>query len=322
MTLPFLELIGNAIMRIFFTWCLAVGLLIGRSWAAEFRLQSGETYHGDVTSATEQGVVFRLNEGGFSPRVDYARFTDETLKLLAEDARTRKFVMPILAPPAEEKAIQEAKQITVKQPPRVERPLVKPGLFSALTTPNGMVLLALLYGANLFVAYSVARFRFQSVPLVCGISAFLPVVGPIVFLAMPHHSHAVAEVDHGPTPDGPGVAMAASSGENRVNALGMTKSAAGGGANDGLPKVFKRGDTTFNRRFFETQFPTFFRMVASDADRDLVLDIEAGKHSLIASRISRITANDGHFKTTTGAEVAVEFGLINSITLRHKDARA
>jgi hypothetical protein len=103
--------------------------------------------------------------------------------------------------------------------------------------------------------------------------------------------------------------------------LGLSKSAAGGGgAADGSPKVFKRGETTFNRRFFETQFPSFFRVIATDADRDLVIDISAGKHSVVANRISRISANEVHVKTPTGQEVGVPFGEVSQVTLRHKDA--
>ena len=86
-----------------------------------------------------------------------------------------------------------------------------------------------------------------------------------------------------------------------------------------MPKVFKRGETTFNRRFFETQFPSFFRVVTTEADRDLVLDVAAGKSSVVASRISRISANEIHFKTANGQEVTVGFGDVVQITLRHKD---
>ncbi len=40
------------------------------------------------------------------------------------------------------------------------------------------------------------------------------------------------------------------------------------------PKVFARGQFTFNRRFFETQLPGFFAMTRPEAERDTVLTFQ------------------------------------------------
>lgn len=288
---------------------------------AQFRLMNGDIYRGVIASAAEDGVVFRLDEGGFSPRVDYARFTDETLKDLSEMPKLRKFVDPFLSLAAEEKVIQEAKQITVRQPPRLERPQVKAGWLSALTSPNGLFLLGALFLANLYAGWAVAHYRHRPVALVCGLSAILPVLAPVIFLAL--HKSVPPVVHEVPVETGP-VAMAPgadSSGGARVTSLGTVKSS-GGGASDLTPKLFKRGETTFNRRFFETQFPTFFRVVASEADKDMVLGVSAGPKSCVASRISRISSNEVHFKTTTGGEISVDFAQISEVSVRHKDAKA
>jgi hypothetical protein len=302
---------------------LAVCLLALPAFGAEFHLVSGDIYKGELASASAEGIIIRQVEGGFSPRIDYAKLTEETLQMLLTDPRSKKFAEPFVEPPAEEIAIREAKQIAVRPPDRVERPQVKPGLMSALTTPNGLVLLGLLYLANLYAGIEVARFRQRPVALVCGLSAVLPIVGPIIFLALHKGgAHAHEGLEAAPAADAPQVAMQAASGESRVSNLGIVKGGHGtGSAVEGLPKVFKRGETTFNRRFFETQFPSFFRMVNSEADKDLVLDISAGKSSCTAVRISRISANEIHFKTTSGGEVGTEFGLVSQVTLRHKDQR-
>lgn len=311
------------IMRLF----RALGVLLFlASWTAarlsgaEFKLVSGDIVRGELSSATTNGIVVRLNVGGFSDRIDYARLTDETLKELLADNRAKKFVEPFMAPPAEEKALEEAKQIPVKQPSRLERPQGKPGMVAAFTSSNGLVLLGILYIANLYAAFHIARFRWRPVALVCGVAAVLPVLGPIIFLAL--HKSAASELQTLPTAspaDAAAVAMAPSSGEgNRVGALGVAKQESKAGA-EGLPKVFKRGDVTFNRRFFETQFPNFFRAVVSEAERDLVIDVSAGKSSCVASRISRISTNEIHFKTSSNVESTVEFSQITEVTLRHKD---
>lgn len=311
------------IMRLFRTLGLLVVLatwLASNVAAAEYKLVTGDVVRGELASATTNGIVVRLAIGGFSDRIDYARLTDETLKDLLADNRAKKFVEPFIAPPAEEKALEEAKQIPVKQPSRLERPQGKPGLVAAFSTPNGLVLLGLLYAANLYAAFHIARFRWRPVALVCGVSAILPILGPIIFLAL--HKSAASELQTMPAPaaaDAAAVAMAPSTGEgNRVSSLGLAKGDAKGGA-DGAAKVFKRGESTFNRRFFETQFPNFFRAVASEAEKDLVIDVSAGKSSCVATRISRISSNEIHFKTTANGETSVDFNQITEVTLRHKD---
>ena len=87
--------------------------------------------------------------------------------------------------------------------------------------------------------------------------------------------------------------------------------------------VFKRGQFTFNRRFFETKFPGFFGVVKRDADRDMVLVVKSARGTYVADRISRIAANDFHLQVPHGQaseEVMVPFQDIQEITLKHKDA--
>jgi hypothetical protein len=306
----------------------ALVLLVAR--AAEFHLITGDVYKGELSAADKDGLVIRLESGDFSPRIDWAKLADDTLKDLAENPRAAKFVEPFLEPPAATVAIQEAKQIPVKQPERRDLPSVRKGLVSALTAPTGLVLLAALFLANLFAAFEVARFKWRPVALVCGLSAVLPVIGPIIFLVLPRNQQeteenatrdAAQQTTLGVPPPPASTSGAAAGGA--AAALGLSKGGAGGAggqAADGVPRVFKRGESTFNRRFFETQFPTFFRVVTTEADKDLVIEVTAGKKSVIAARISRIAANEINFKTANNQEVAVSFAEITEIKLRHKDA--
>jgi hypothetical protein len=201
-----------------------------------------------------------------------------TLKALADHPKARKFVEPLIEPPAEEIARAEARKIDVRQPARAERPspeLAGRGVYAALTTPNGLILIGALFLANLYAGYEIARFRWRPVPLVCGLSAVLPVIGPLIFLMLPRREEevvvnateeaAAAQQLNVPPPAAAPSAPAA----HGASGLGISKHAAAGAAQE-LPRVFKRGETTFNRRFFETQFPSFFRVVASEADKDLI----------------------------------------------------
>src|SRR5262245_4390208 len=97
---------------------------------------NGDVVRGELADAKPDGIVVRLDNGGFSPLIDYAKLSDETLKMLSDNPKAHRFVEPFLAPPAEEIARLEAKQITVKQPPRVQRPDVPRGWLAALRSPN------------------------------------------------------------------------------------------------------------------------------------------------------------------------------------------
>lgn len=317
-------------MRLFRLGILWVALLAASlaGWAAEYRLITGDVYKGTLAAADKDGLIVKLESGEYSPRVDWAKLTDETLNLLNNDPKAKRFVEPFIEPPMEEiqKAASAAKEISVHQPQRMELPQTQKGLFAALTTPNSLILLFALYLANLYGAFEVARFKWRPVALVCGLSAILPVIGPAIFLLVPRRHVEAAEnateaamaektVTAGGPPPPPDAARGGA-----AAALGLSKSHSSGPAESAGPKVFKRGETTFNRRFFETQFQNFFRMVATEADRDMVIDVHAGKSSVIASRISRISANEIHFKTANQQEVGVNFADITQITLRHKDA--
>lgn len=105
------------------------------------------------------------------------------------------------------------------------------------------------------------------------------------------------------------------------SSLSLASAAKGGGSGQTLPQIFTRGETTFNRRFFETKFPGFFRVVPGEAERDLVLDIKVVRGEYVAKRISRISSNEMHVQVLNGGEVMVLFAEMTSVTLRHKDAK-
>ena len=68
--------------------------------------------------------------------------------------------------------------------PRLER-VAKHSLFGAFFGSGlGVLILLLLYAANVYAAYEIAIFRARPVPLVCGVAAVLPVAGPLLFLAL------------------------------------------------------------------------------------------------------------------------------------------
>jgi hypothetical protein len=59
--------------------------------------------------------------------------------------------------------------------------------------------------------------------------------------------------------------------------------------------------------------------VASEADKDLVLDISTAAGVIVATRISRISGNDLALKSSDGTERTVEFTQVLEVKLRNKN---
>ena len=324
-------------MRRFHSVWLAVCL----SWhlgviasADEFKQANGNILRGELASADEDGLVVKLDVGGFSKREPWINFSQETLKELAKNPKVAPLVEPFIElEPEQIKARERQKEIVVQPVSnRMERPPAKPGLVAAFITPLGLVILAVLMLANLYAAYEVALFRQQPVALVCGLSILLPGLAPLIFLCLPTHvvrSHAEAGAEEAvaaETVGSPAKATSSFAGQGHQPQGGLSLAAAqkqeGGGAQ---VQMYTRGEFTFNRRFFETKFPGFFRIVPSEAEKDLVIVIKAVRGEYVGKRISRISSNEMHVQLQSGnasAEVLIPFVEIQSVQIRHKDAKS
>ena len=86
--------------------------------------------------------------------------------------------------------------------------------------------------------------------------------------------------------------------------------------------VFQRGEFLFNRRFFETKLPGFFRVVLSETDKDLRIHIKAARGDFVGKRISRVTPGELYlevFKESATADEMIPFVEILEVQIRHKD---
>ena len=180
-----------------------------------------------------------------------------------------------------------------------------PGLFAGMfTTGVGWLGLVAMYAATIFAGYEVAHYRRRPQGLVMGLAAipFLGVASPIAFLVMPP---VRTEEEKKPT----AVEQAAKQNQEAAKeeakpkgmALGKAKPATARpvatakpvahaaapaaapapvapapapapAAPAGLtPAVFRRGETNINKRFIETKFAGFFKLVPGPAERDMWL---------------------------------------------------
>ncbi|MFN0066560.1 MAG: hypothetical protein ACKVYV_02890 [Limisphaerales bacterium] len=312
-------------------WVPRVVLSLWLAWlalaagAADFRLADGSVISGELVAPRDNGVVIRRSAGGLTDRIPWERFSVETLRELNQNPQLVEFVEVhlALADPEAGAALAARQAIVLKPVPgKLERPAKRPALLPALFgTPIGWFILAVLLAANFYAAYEIALFR-NYPPLVVMAVAIVPVVGPLIFLCLPTHVSAAGPVEgEFAVPE-----EVANEGAARLAEAGLS----GGGLNignragapvaaSGAGQVFKKADTEFNRRFFESQFPAYFRMVRGEADKHLVLHVKAGRNDYIATRITRISSNEMGLQLQIGREVMVKFADVSEVQSRPKE---
>jgi hypothetical protein len=328
--------------RIWFVVALvAFAVAAGTVQADTFNLVGGETLNGELlaASANDAGVQVKIGEGEYR-RVPWASFSQEDLKRFVKIPKLETLVEPFIEITPEER-LKRTEVPAIKQPPRLEKPPHRSLFGAMLSSGLGALIVLVLYAANLWAGYEVSIFRAQPAALVCGVSAVLPIAGPIIFLSMPTKMPPPTE-SWEPAPTAAAAAGEAvnpmqATGAEHPSALKLAAAVAAGAepGQEGQPQAdqaksalpastsFKRGQFTFNRRFFETKFPGFFGVVRRDADRDMVLLIKSARGEYIGQRITRIAASDLHLQVHKGhasEEVMIPFQDIQEITLKHKDA--
>ena len=311
--------------RIFWTilglWLCGLFVAVG---ADTFPLTDGTSVTGDVISYNDNGVVFRLEVDKYSNRVPWTKFSQDALKQLSANPKIRLLAEPFIetAPVVERTKKTEVK---VHEVSRLELP-PKQSLFGALFSSSvGLVVLLLIYAANIFAGYEIAVVRSRPIALVMGVAVVLPILGPIIFLAMPVRVEPSKTA--APQPEAaphtfavPSAAQPVAAGIHIVEASWQKESPA---AEPGAPQIFQRGQFTFNRRFFETKFSGFFAMIRRESEKNLMLTVKTGRALFVVERITRIATNEMHVEVAQGAakqEVTVPFAEIVEVQLKPKAA--
>jgi hypothetical protein len=301
------------------------GLFVAAA-ADTFPLTDGKSVTGDVISYNDNGVVFRLDVDKYSERVPWTKFSQDALKQLEKNPKIRPLAEPFIETPPPERV--KAGEVKVHEVSRLELP-PKQSLFGALFSSSvGLVVLMLIYAANIFAGYEIAVVRSRPIALVMGVAVVLPILGPIIFLAMPVRVAAPEPVATPPeaaphTFTVPDAAQPVAAGIHIVEASWQGKSSAAPAAEPGAPQIFQRGQFTFNRRFFETKFSGFFSMIRREAEKNLMLTVKTGRALFVVERITRIATNEMHVEVAQGAakqEVMVPFAEIVEVQLKSKGA--
>jgi hypothetical protein len=292
--------------------------------AETYPMTDGSSLTGDVISYNDNGVVFRVELDKYSERVPWTKFSQEALQLLSKNPKIKGFADPFI----ETAQVVRAKKASVQahEVSRLQLPPRQSLIGSLFSSSVGLIALMLIYAGNIYAGYEIAVCRSRPIALVMGSAVVLPIVGPIVFLAMPVReatSEPSALETHAPSQTFavPGAAQPAAAGIHIVEASWQGKSSSAPAANPNEPQVFQRGQYTFNRRFFETKFSGFFALIRREADKNLVLTVKTGRANMIVERITRIATNEMHVETGQGGakqEVMVPFAEVVEVQLKAK----
>jgi hypothetical protein len=301
------------------------------------KLNNGEVVEGEPVSLNGEGIVVKKADGSFAPRVSWKDLNQETLKAVttlkgfANNNAAKAAVGALMEPEDVDPTGKEKKpeiEFKAKIPNRLDRPDPSAGLGALLASPVTLVLLVLLYLGNIYAGYEAGVFRNYHCGITCAVAAVMPILGPILFICLPTRiqksqdelaaesmaAHLAAQQGQ----EGEEAAVQEATPEELAAQQAAAEAAAAAAAQ---PKVliFARGQTTFNRRFFETKFAGFLRMVPGEAEKDKVLYIKSARGEHVGARLSRIDPNELYLQIREGvatSDVMIPFHEIYEVQIR------
>lgn len=334
--------------RFFAIYFLCLGFFFPSAHAAVYKLADGQTLSGEPVSYNETGLIVRLSDGSFSARTPWNDFTQESLKKLLAEARTAKdksFLEPLIEENIEQQSRQ--KEIVIKKVTPPARPAGSVGILAGFSSPLFVLIFLLIYAANIYAAYEIAFFKNLPPGKVCALAAIVPWIGPAVFLALPGkadpmHGELYEKADGQPVEEKiieatlveaspapvaflPGAPTAARPAP--IHSSLKLEATASAPVLEAVvmpePIFFRRGEFSFNRRFFETKLAGFFRIVPAEAEKDLVIVLKSARGDFIGKRITRVTQTELYLqviKDGVSHDEMIPFNEVQEVIVRHKDA--
>ncbi len=337
---------------------LVLLLLAGVARADTFHLVDGQTVTGDIVALDERGIIVKQADGTYTDPIGWPKFSQPDLRAFMSNPKAARFAEPFIELTHEDRVRRS--EIRVADVAHFPHPGHRSLIGAMFSSPVGLVLLLIIYAANLYAAFEIALFTGRPVNMVCGVSAIAPLLGPALFLYLPAPQRtsgaksaqeqewrpeeeyrnapapapvtasapapAAAPDQRPPAPSRPRAPITPPPppAEPEVPVETYHEPAKPSPASSvPPPKIFARGQFTFNRRFFETQMPGFFAMVRPDALKDMILTVRATRGSYVAQRISRISATEVTFQLEKGdasTDVLVPFIEIQEVQIKHRDA--
>lgn len=298
--------------KLLFIFSLLLVVAFGAPAAETLTLTDGSTQAGDIVKFDDNGLMLR-GAGDAYVSVPWGKLSQNSLKHLTENPKLKPLVEVFILPDESQRPAKP--EIQVNPVTRLERP-ANPSLFGGLVgSPVGLFILLVLYAANLYSAYEVSIIRARPPVQVIGLSAILPIIGPVVFLALP------MKVEPPPVEADPfapaGTAAAAS--QRTPEEIQIVEASWRQEEKKPEAQVFARGKFTFNKRFLETKFAGFIGEAKGDALK-FTMEVKTAQAQFAVERIMQVAATDVIFETTQPAQVTVALVDILEIKLTPKPA--
>ena len=257
--------------------------------------------------------------------VVWTKFSQEGLKQLANDPKHPNFkslVEAFIEIPLSDRP--QKPEVKVNDVTRLEVPPKQSLLGALFSSSVGIFALRLIYAANIYAGYEIAIVRIRPKGLVMGVAAVLPILGPIIFLAMPMNVEAapaedLVEAD----PATFAVAGQPAPVQEEIHIAGVSTGPRPAPAGQAAGQVFQRGQFTFNRRFIESKFAGYLGETRSAAEAGTLLVVKTASGQMIVERIVSIAASDMQVQVALGEvlqEVTIPFADIQEIQLKPKAA--
>ena len=299
--------------KILFVFSLCLGVLVRTADAETLTLTDGGSVMGDFVKSDDNGLMLHTTADTYT-NIPWGQFSQDSLKQLSQDPKIQSYVEPFIEPTESQRP--KPAEIRVNPVTRLERP-ANPSLPGGLLKSSvGLFVLFVLYLANLFAAYEISLFRARPVAQVMGVSAVLPLIGPIIFLSMPIKMDAL--------PEDEAAAVTPAGGAEQIPSeeIQITEASWNPQSEEKKlePQIYSRGKFTFNKRFIETRFPAFTGAGQGDLAKKFTMEVRTMKDHFTVERIVQVAPTDVIFAAVKRGQVTVALSDIQEIRLNPKAA--
>jgi hypothetical protein len=277
-------------------------------------LTDGSTVSGEIIKSDDNGLMLRLPGDVYgTTNVAWSLLAQDSLKQLATNPKLKPLVEVFIEPDASARPAKP--EIQINPVKRMELP-AKPSLFGGLAgSPLGLFILLVLYAANLYAGYEVSIVRARPAVQVIGVSAVLPIIGPVIFLAMPIKVEVPKEYHDFAAPAG----TAGAASQRTPEEIQIVEASWKKEEKKPEPQIFARGKFTFNKRFVETKFAGYIGELKGDALK-FSMEVKTATQHFAVERIMQVATSEVIFETTQPAQVTVALNDILEIKLIPKTA--
>ncbi len=305
-------MLENDVRKILFIFSLALVVACGAAMAETLTLTltDGSTQAGDIIKFDDNGLMLRSGE--IYTNVPWGQLSQNSLKQLAGNPKMRPYVEVFIMPDASQRPAPPV--IKINPVTRLERP-ANPSLLGGLVgSPVGLFILLMLYAGNLYAAFEVSIVRARPAAQVVGLSALLPLIGPVIFLAMPMKAESPPEEAPADAPiSAPAVAVTE---EIQITDASWQPQ----GEKKPEEQVYARGKFTFNKRFIETRFAAFIGAKPGELAGKYTMEVRTMKAHFIVAHIVQVTPVEVVFETVERSRQTVPMSDISEIKLNPKTA--